>query len=130
MRSPSHGDDLEVGPIECMVHIGVDDEERAARQRVLVDVILEGVPPSPTAPALSGKVESWVRRYLESGRFVLIEAASLGLARIIFDHSPARRVFVRFRKFVLPDVDHVAVEMTFDRQQVSATPSPCGGDSR
>ncbi|MCZ6779628.1 MAG: dihydroneopterin aldolase [Acidobacteriota bacterium] len=118
--SEGAGGILEVDNIECRVHIGVDEEERSVRQRVVVDLVLERIPADESRRALSRDVRVWVRHYLESGRFVLIEAASLGLARVIFANSNARRVFIRFYKFVLPQVEHVAVEMTFDRSEVSA----------
>lgn len=116
----SAGEVLEVDNIECRVHIGVDEEERSVRQRVVVDLALEGIPADESTRALSRDVREWVRHYLESGRFVLVEAASLGLVRVIFANSIARRVSIRFYKFVLPQVEHVAVEMTFDRSEVSA----------
>lgn len=111
---------LKIDNIECRVHIGVDNEERSEKQRVVVDVALEGIIAEETMDVLSHDVREWVRQYLESGRFVLIEGASLDLARVIFASSDARRVFIRFYKFVLPQVEHVAVEMMFDRSEVTA----------
>jgi len=111
---------LKIDNIECRVHIGVDEEERSEKQRVMVDVTLEGIIAEESMNVLSNDVREWVRQYLESGRFVLIEGASLDLARVIFASSDARRVFIRFYKFVLPQVEHVAVEMMFDRSEVTA----------
>ena len=106
---------LELSRLECQVHIGVDDEERSARQRVVIDLRAEGAPGMDEA-GLRDPLEREIRRYLTEGRFVLVEATILGMARRVFELTQARRVSIRFHKFVLPGTDYVAVEMAFLRR--------------
>ena len=104
---------LEMGGIECMAHIGLEEEERSRPQRVVVDLALEGAPAGSRDGELGRALRLEVRRFLAGGRFVLVETTVLKLARLVFEHAHARRVRVRFHKFVLPGTDHVAIEMTF-----------------
>ncbi len=106
--------------LECRVHIGVEEKERARRQRVVVDVRLEGISSGQSRDKIAAQARIGARRFLESNHFVLIEAASLGLARVLFESLPASRITIYFRKFVLPEVDHVAAEMSFDRAEAQA----------
>jgi dihydroneopterin aldolase len=107
---------IDLRGIECRAHIGVGRAERARRQRVVIDVHLEGGRLADGA-ARRRELALEVRRLIESGRFVLIEATLLRLARRLFRRTPAGRVRVRMRKFVLPATDHVEVEMAFRRAE-------------
>jgi len=114
---PSPGRDdtaVELRDIACEVHIGVDAEERANRQRVILDLALEGNQAGSAGTFCAGLADE-VKRFLSEGRFVLIEATLLKLARLLFRRTRARRVTLRLRKFVLPETEFVAVEMAFGR---------------
>lgn len=113
---------IELRNIECQVHIGVDEAERAAPQRVVVDLALEGNMAGCDGERC-GTLGDEVKRFLSGGRFVLIEATILKLARLMFRRTRARRVTVRLCKFVLPETDHVAIEMAFRRSEVRPSSS-------
>jgi dihydroneopterin aldolase len=121
--------DLALTGIECQAHIGVDEEERSARQRITVDLRLEA-DGAGAEEITRDPLERDVRRYLTEGCFVLVEAAILGLARLVFERTPARRVTIRLHKFVLPDTDFVAVEMAFRRREALAARGPRRGANR
>lgn len=107
---------IDLRGIECRAHIGVGRAERSRRQRVVLDVRLEGGRLRDGA-ASRADLALEVRRLIESGRFVLIEATLLEVARRLFRRTRAGRVRVRMSKFVLPGTDHVAVEMQFRREE-------------
>ena len=52
-----------------------------------------------------------MRDYLEQNSFRLVEAAARGILDIVLAQFPVRRAAVRVRKFVLPAVAHVEVQM-------------------
>ena len=118
-RRTARGDDtvVELRDIDCQVHIGVDEQERSAPQRLIVDLALEGNMAGSDGAACGALVQE-IRSLLAGGRFVLLEATILRIARLAFRRSPARRVSVRLRKFVLPETDYVAVEMSLRRSEV------------
>ncbi len=135
------GDDtvVELRDIDCQVHIGVDEAERSTPQRLIVDLALEGNMAGSDGAACGALVEE-IKLLLGDGRFVLLEATILRIARLAFRRSPARRVSVRLRKFVLPETDYVAVEMSLKRSEVrrpaalsagsltsASAPAPAGG---
>jgi dihydroneopterin aldolase len=105
---------LHLRGIECRAHIGVSRAERARRQRVVLDVRLDGGRVGDGA-ARRRALALEVRRLVESGRFVLIEATLLKVARRLFRRTPAGCIRVRMRKFVLPATEYVSVEMAFRR---------------
>jgi dihydroneopterin aldolase len=107
---------IDLRGIECRAHIGVGRAERARRQRVVLDVRLEGGR-FGNGSARRRELALEVQRLIESGRFVLIEATLLKVARWLFRRTAAGRVRVRMRKFVLPATDHVEVEMEFRREE-------------
>lgn len=121
---PAARDDtiVELREIACQMHIGVDGEERSTRQQVIVDLRLEGNMAGCDGAFCSALGEE-VKRFLGEGRFVLIEATLLKLARLLFRRTRARRVTLRLRKFVLPETDYVAIEMAFRRQEVRPSSS-------
>lgn len=53
---------------------------------------------------------------LESGSFHLVEAAARGVLDLVLARFPVDRAVVRVRKFVLPDVSHVEIQMEHRRQ--------------
>ncbi len=53
---------------------------------------------------------------VESGLFNLVEAAARGVLDLVFTRFPVQRATVRVRKFVLPDVSHVEIQMERGRE--------------
>ena len=110
-------DRLRIASIVCRCRIGVTEEERRTPQRLEVDLELHA---DLEAAGRSSRldqtidyreVHARVRDHLERGTFHLIEAAAHGILDIVLAQFPVRRALVRVRKFVLPDVAHVEVEM-------------------
>ncbi|HEX9428385.1 MAG TPA: dihydroneopterin aldolase [Candidatus Polarisedimenticolia bacterium] len=121
--SPMRDDRLSLHAILCRVHIGVTDEERRERQKIEVDLDLRcDLEPAARSGDLRATLDyrevcEAVRGFLEDGRFHLVEAAAGGVADLVLTRFAARRVTVRLRKFVLPDVGHVEVELQRDREK-------------
>ena len=115
-------DRLTLSGITCRCHIGVTEEERATRQRIEVDLELYAPLEAAGRSGALGQtidyrqVSDAVRGLLEEGRFHLIEAAAVGvLDQVMERFRPVRRAVVRVRKYVLPDVAHVEVQMERSR---------------
>ncbi len=115
--SPGREDRLSLHGILCMCHIGVTEEERRERQRIELDLELyadlqEAARTGDLKEAIDYReVCDAVRGLLEGGSFQLIEAAAAAVADLVLARFPAGRVVVRVRKFVLPRVGHVEVQM-------------------
>jgi dihydroneopterin aldolase len=110
-------DRLRIASIDCRCRIGVTEEERRAPQRLEVDLDLHA---DLEAAGRSSRLEQTidyrevharVRDYLERDTFRLVEAAARGILDLVLKEFPVTRAVVRVRKFVLPDVAHVEVEM-------------------
>jgi FolB domain-containing protein len=95
----------------------VTEEERRERQTLAVDLDLFL---DLSAAAESGDLGATidyrdvcneVRAHLEAGRFHLIEAVARDTLSLVLERFPAERAMVRVRKFVLPGVADVEVEM-------------------
>ena len=114
---PSREDRLSLSAIVCMCHIGVTEEERRERQRIEVDLELYANLEDAGRTGDLGRAIDYrqvcdaARGLLESGSFHLIEAAAREVAGLVLARFPARRVVVRVRKFVLPKVGHVEVQL-------------------
>jgi dihydroneopterin aldolase len=110
-------DRLGLHDIACMVRIGVTEEERREPQRLAVDLELYA---DLEAAGRSGDLARTidyrgvceaVRGRLESGVFHLVEAAARAILDVVLERFPAARAVVRVRKFVLPGVADVEVQM-------------------
>lgn len=114
-------DRLALHDIQCQCHIGVTEEERRERQRLAVDLELyadlgEAGRSGDLKKAIDYReVCEAVRGLLESGTFRLIEAAAAQVLDLVLQRFPAGRAVVRVRKFVLPRVGHVEVQMERSR---------------
>jgi dihydroneopterin aldolase len=119
---PDGLDRLALQAIVCMCHIGVTDEERRERQKIEVDLELyadleEAGRTGDLRRTLDYRaVCDAVRGLLESTTFNLIEAAARATLDLVMERFPARRAVVRVRKFVLPRVAHVEVQMERRRE--------------
>jgi len=114
-------DRLALSGILCMCHIGVTEEERRERQRIEVDLeLFADLEVAGRTGVLKRTIDyrevcEAARGLLESGTFHLIEAAATGVLDLILSRFPVARAVVRVRKFVLPKVAHVEVQMERDR---------------
>ena len=112
-----HLDRLSLHDIRCLCHIGVTAEERRDRQTLSVDIDLYAdLASAARTGALDETIDyqevcDAVRECLGSESFHLIEAAASILLDLVMERFPVRRAIVRIRKFVLPGVADVEVEM-------------------
>jgi 7,8-dihydroneopterin aldolase/epimerase/oxygenase len=115
-------DRLSLRSIVCMCHIGVTEEERSERQKLEVDVeLFADLEPASRSGDIRGTIDyrevcDAVRGRLEAGRFQLVEAAARAVLDVVLERFPAPRAVVRVRKFVLPAVAHVEVELARGRE--------------
>ena len=106
--------------LECRARVGVAEEERRTRQRLLIDLELglelrkagqrdrveETVDYAAAAQA--------VRRFAEAGSFHLVEAVAEGAAALVLERFPIKEVRVRVRKFSVPGACSVGVTISRD----------------
>ena len=122
MSAPAPLDRLLLRGILCMCHIGVTEEERRDRQRIEADLELhadldEAGRTGDLAKAIDYReVSDAVRGLLESGSFHLLEAAAVRTLDAVLERFPVSRAVVRLRKFVLPNVAHVEIQMERSRK--------------
>ena len=113
----AHEDRLALHDILCMCRIGVTDEERRERQKLAVDLELyTDLEDAGRSGDLRRAIDyrdvcDSVRGLLEEGTFHLVEAAARGVLDLVLAKFPVRRALVRVRKFVLPNVGDVEVQM-------------------
>lgn len=113
-----------------MCHIGVTEEERGRPQKLEIDLDLYA---DLNAAGRSGDVAETIdylevtreiRAHLDTTSFHLIEAVARTILDHLLEHFPLQRATVRVRKFILPDVAHIEVEM--DRARAGSTGQPTG----
>ena len=125
MISTAGGDQIHVRELELMAHIGVPDEERAVPQRLTVTLRMW-----PTASFVGmaddlantvnyAAVCREVKELVAARADKLIETLAEVIAARLLEAFPLRAVEVELRKFILPDVKHVAVVLVRER---AATP--------
>lgn len=107
--------------LEVMATVGVPDGERAAPQRLLIDL---EVVPSRAFAELADDIENAVdyhalslrlRQVAECGQRHLIETLAVDLADAVLADEKVAAVRVRIRKFILPDTEFVGVELSRSR---------------
>ena len=110
-------DTIRISQLELHAHIGVPDEERAAPQRLTVNLTLE-----PARP-LSGLDDDLARtvdyfavcravQALAAGRpSKLIETLAGEIAALVLARFAVSAVEVELRKYILPDTQFVAVTL-------------------
>ena len=117
------GDVIHIEELELAVRIGVPDEERETPQRLTVSITLW---PRSDFADLDDQLENTVNyaavcsdvKEFANGRSVqLIETLASALAARLLQSFPIRKVRLEVRKFILPDVKHVAAVAT--REQTS-----------
>ena len=117
------GDQIHVRELDLMAHIGVPDDERATAQRLTVSLTMW---PVATFETMSDRLDETVnyavvcqevKDLVASRADKLIETLAAEIATRLLAVFPLRRVAVELRKFILPDVKHVAVVLVRDRPQ-------------
>ena len=115
------GDQIRVEELELTAHIGVPDEERATPQRLTVSVTMW---PQTGFRAMTDDLEETVnyaavcrevKDLVAARRDKLIETLAEAMAARLLQAFPLRRVEIELRKFILPDVKHVAVRLVRER---------------
>lgn len=109
---------LTLSALTCQVSIGVTEEERRTPQRIDVDLDLHAELYQAGRIADLGltidyrEVADRVRALLETRSFNLVEVVAVAIIDLVFERfRPVRRVAVRVRKYILPNVGYVEVAM-------------------
>jgi dihydroneopterin aldolase len=119
----AHDDQIEICGLEIAAHIGVPEEERAAPQRLLVDLSLHPLRDFSRMPdAIAATVDYYAVTQrviaLAAGRpRQLIETLADEIATTILREFAVRCVEVTVRKFILPNTEFVAVHCTRERNR-------------
>ncbi len=110
--------------LECRAHVGVHEDERRARQRVLIDLELgldlrkAGQRDRVEETLDYAAVAQAVRRFAEAGTFRLAEAVAEGAAAVVLERfPPVKEVRVRVRKFTVPGARSVGVALIRGRSR-------------
>ena len=126
MNSDNQPDDrvrIYIEGLEIQARIGVTDEERAAPQRLVFNITLW---PKQTGLALEDKIERTVdyaavcaetQRFVQARSDRLIETLADALATRLLELFAVEQVTIELRKFILPDVEYVAVSVTRTRAE-------------
>ncbi|MFN2508842.1 MAG: dihydroneopterin aldolase [Chthoniobacterales bacterium] len=115
MNREKSGDAIVIAELELTARIGVPDEERAKPQRLTVSLTLwpvagfrdldDRIARTVNYAEVCREVKALVARRTDKLLETLAEAVVLHL----LESFPLARVRIELRKFVLPDVKHVAV---------------------
>ena len=119
--SDDAGDRIHIRELKLAARVGVPDEERARPQRLTVSLTLW---PITGFRELEDRLENTVdyasiceevKEFVRGRNDKLIETMGDAIARHLLEAFPLRRVDLELRKFILPDVDYVAVSLTRER---------------
>lgn len=119
--APGNEDTVHIEALELFARIGVPDEERATPQRLTVSLTLwPAAGLSHLADELAKTVNyaavcRTVKDTVANRTDKLIETMAEAIAAELLDAFPLTRVRVELRKFILPDVEFVAVVITRER---------------
>lgn len=111
-------DTITVKNLQVETHIGVPAEERASAQTVAITLRMV---PSKGMRDLNDQIATTVDYYAVSQRVhaiaaeqsrQLIETLAEDIAHAITGEFAVAEITVEIRKFILPDTDYVAVELT------------------
>ena len=114
-------DQIQVRELELMAHIGVPEEERATPQRLTVSIVMW---PIASFQAMADRLEETVdyaavcrevKDLVAARPHRLIETLAEAIATHLLTAFRVRRVRIELRKFILPDVKHVAVIIVRER---------------
>lgn len=121
-RFPGDADDLiHIREMELSACIGVPDEERAKPQRLTVSMTLW---PMAGFHEMEDRLEQTVdyasicrevKAFVGGRNDKLIETLGDAIALHLLHAFPLRRVQLELKKFILPEVNHVAVSLVRER---------------
>ena len=115
------GDAIHIQELELSVCVGVPEEERAKPQRLIVSITLW---PKAGFHEMENQIEKTVnyadvcrevKEFADRRSDKLIETLGDAIALHLLGVFPLRRVHLELRKFILPDVNYVAVSLTRER---------------
>jgi dihydroneopterin aldolase len=120
-HSPQVNDEIHIGSLEVFAHIGVPDEERATAQRLTFHLTLWPARQMDELKDDLGRAVDYanvcveVKRFVEARRDKLVETMANALALHLLEAFELRRVTVELRKYILPEVEFVSVNVTRER---------------
>jgi 7,8-dihydroneopterin aldolase/epimerase/oxygenase len=116
-------DRIHIEGIEVLAHIGVPDEERATAQRLRFNVTCWPIRPMPELNDEISRAVNYaavcaeLRQFVEPRRDKLIETLADAVGLHLLDKFEIRAVAVELRKYILPEVEFVSVQVTRERSQ-------------
>jgi FolB domain-containing protein len=116
-------DQIHIHDLEVFAHIGVPDEERATAQRLTFHLTLwparemDQLEDDLSRAVDYAKVCAEAKRFVEARRDKLVETMANALASHLLEAFEIRRVTVELRKYILPDVEFVSVNVTRERSK-------------
>ena len=113
-------DSIRINGLEVQVRIGVPDEERAAPQKLVIDVVMEsdfrGIADDIARTTDYAAVAAWLKEECARREWRLLETLAEDLAAGLLSRFPrVGAVALQIRKFVLPQTRDVSV--TLRREQ-------------
>ncbi len=118
LQDPWHtgGDRIRINALRVLARIGVPDEERAAPQKLSIDVVMEsdfrGLNDDLARTTDYAAVAAWLKAECARREVKLLETLAEELAAGLLEGFPQiRAVDLEVRKFVLPDTRDVSVRV-------------------
>ena len=114
-------DQVNIHGLELLAHIGVPDEERAAAQRLSLNLTLGprrrfGELNDEIGRAVNyAAVCDEVKKFVEGRRDKLIETLADALASHLLEAFEIRKITIELRKYILPETEFVSVTVTRER---------------
>lgn len=111
-------DRIHIEGLEVLVHIGVPEEERAAAQRLRLNVTfwplrsIQGLNDEIGGTVNYAAVCAEVKKVVEQRRDKLVETLANAVALHLLQTFEIRRVAIELRKYILPEVEFVSVIVT------------------
>ena len=122
MIEPLDGDArIHIHQLEVMAHIGVPDEERATAQRLTFNLTLWPARPFGELNDDIDRAVNYaavcveVKKFVETRSDRLIETLAEVLAQHLLEMFALRRITIELRKYILPEVEFVSVQITRER---------------
>lgn len=111
-------DRIHIDGLEVHAHIGVPDEERSRRQKLLVDVDLRvrsfadaALADNVTLTVDYAQLANEIKTVAASRPRKLIETLAEDIAAVVLQHELVKDVVITIEKFILPDTRFVSVEI-------------------
>jgi 7,8-dihydroneopterin aldolase/epimerase/oxygenase len=114
-------DQIHIEQLEVFAQIGVPDEERSQPQRLTISITFWPTRQGAELGDEIGQAVDYAEVCAETKKFVqdssdrLIETLADALTSHLLQAFEIQRITIELRKFILPDVQYVAVTVTRDR---------------